>query len=129
VDLVIKKGNQFLLVKRLEQPVKGKWWFVGGRVFLRETLIQAAKRKLKTEINIKSVQSIKFLGVKELSFQKGICDKPMFGIVNVFLVRVGEKDCSNLQVDKTSFGYKWFRKTEKYFSPYLKQFLKLSGFK
>lgn len=129
VDLVIKKGNQFLLVKRLEQPVKGKWWFIGGRVFLGETLIRAAKRKLKEEINIKSFQEIKFLGVKELSFKKGICNRPIYGIANVFLVQLKEKDCQNIRVDKTSAGYKWFKKIGRGFSPYLKQFLKLSGFK
>ena len=129
VDLVIKKGNSFLLVKRLEKPVKGKWWFPGGRVYWGETLIQTAKRKLKEELNIKSFPKIKFLGVQELSYKKGIYNQPMFGIANVFLVGLKEKDCTNIQVDKTSAGYEWFKKIEKGSSPYLKKFLKLSSFK
>lgn len=117
------------MVKRLEKPVKGKWWCPGGRIFFGETLIQAAKRKLKEELNIKSFQKIKFLGVKELFFKKGIYNRPVYSITNVFLVQLKEKDCQNIRVDKTSAGYKWFKKIGKGFNPYLKQFLKLSGFK
>ncbi len=129
VDLVVKKGNSFLMVKRAENPVKGKWWFPGGRLLFNEKLREVVKRKLKEEVNIRNFGRSKFLGAKELSFKKGIFKKPIYGVANVFLVEVAEKDCRNIQVDKTSVNYKWFKEIESGFHPYLKEFLRLAGFK
>lgn len=128
LDVVIKKGDSFLLVKRKELPAKGKWWLVGGRVYWGESLLQTVKRKLREEVNIKSFGKVEFLGIKEMFFKKGLLGKPICGIANVFLVQVNEKDVKNIKVDETSSDFKWFKKIEKSFDPYLKQFLKLSGF-
>ena len=59
VDLVIKKNNQFLLVKRLEDPARSKWWFPGGRVLFNESLKNAVKRKLREELNIRKADLIR----------------------------------------------------------------------
>ncbi len=128
VDIIVKKGNLFLLVKRTEKPVKDKWWFPGGRVLFNESLKNTAKRKLKEELNIKNFEKMKFLGVKELKFRKGDFGKPVYSIVNVFLVEINEKQSNNIQVDDTASEYKWFSKIQKSFHPYLKRFLRLSGF-
>ena len=129
VDLVIKKRNYFLLVKRGEMPVKNKWWFAGGRILFNESLTSAVERKLKEELNIRSFRKIKFLGVKETMFKKSRVGKPTFSINNVFLVEVSNRDVAKIKSDKTMKGYKWFKKIENNFPPYIKQFLKIAGFK
>ena len=129
VDLVVKKKDTFLLIKRLENPAKNQWWFPGGRILFNEKLQEAVKRKLREEVNIKNFQKIQFLGIKEMSFKKGIYKKPICGIANVFLVEVEESDCGGIKLDKTSKDYRWFEGIQKNFHPYLKQFLKLANFK
>ena len=129
IDLVIKKNNSFLLVKRKENPVKDKWWFAGGRVLFNERLVQTAKRKLKEELNIKSFRKIEFLKAEEMRFKKGRFQRPEHNIINVFLVELNEKDCAEIQADQTMQGFEWFGKIEKNFHPYVKRNLKLAGFK
>jgi len=128
VDLVIKMKNSFLLVKRKENPAKNKWWFPGGRVLFGESLIEAVKRKIKEELNIRKFKNIKFLGIEELKFQKGRFNKPVHSIANVFLIELNKKNCFNIQPDQTIFKYKWFNSIQKNFHPYIKKFLKLAKF-
>lgn len=61
VDVIIKNHNEeYLLIKRVNEPLKGQWWVIGGRVLKGEGLEQAAKRKAKEEVGleINNVQSI-----------------------------------------------------------------------
>lgn len=65
VDLLIRdpKGR-FLLGKRVNKPARGYWFNPGGRVFLTETVSDAAKRILKDEAGLKweDATNTKFLG-------------------------------------------------------------------
>lgn len=128
MDLVVKKGDSFLLIKRLENPAKNKWWFPGGRILFNETLDQAVKRKLKEELNIRNFRIVKFLGVKEIGFKKGKYNQPIYNIANVFLVELPEKEEPIVKMDKTMSEYKWFNVVQNNFDPYIKEFLNLSGF-
>jgi len=50
--LVIKEGHM-LLVKRLNEPRKGKWGIPGGRIELGETIYDAAKREVLEECSVR----------------------------------------------------------------------------
>ena len=52
VDLIIKKEGKILLVKRANEPLKGKFWLPGGRVYKNETCEDAAIRKAKEELGL-----------------------------------------------------------------------------
>jgi colanic acid biosynthesis protein WcaH len=53
VDVLVRNPRgEYLLVRRLNEPKKGAWWPVGGRVLQDETLEDAAKRKVREEIGI-----------------------------------------------------------------------------
>ena len=52
VDAVIVYKGNFLLVKRKNQPLKGRWWVPGGRVLKGETMEKAVKRKIREEVGI-----------------------------------------------------------------------------
>lgn len=129
VDLVVKQGNKFLLVKRVEYPVKNKWWFPGGRVLFGESLKGAVLRKLREEINVKKAKEIKFLGIGELKFKRGIFDGPIHSIICLFLVEIGKNRINNIKTDRTSSQARWFHFIQRNFSSYLKKNLKLAGFK
>lgn len=49
--LVIRKG-QILLVKRANEPSKGKWGIPGGRIELGETIYEAARREVLEECSV-----------------------------------------------------------------------------
>jgi ADP-ribose pyrophosphatase YjhB (NUDIX family) len=44
--------DRVLLLKRKNEPAKGKWWFPGGRVYRGETRKEAAQRKLREECSL-----------------------------------------------------------------------------
>ena len=70
VDIIIKKGEKFLLVKRKNKPAQGQWWFVGGRVMRGESLEGAAFRKVKEETGLDIVLK-KIIGVDQTIFKEG----------------------------------------------------------
>lgn len=52
VSSIILNENRVLLIKRGEDPGKGKWSIPGGRVELGETLFEAARREVFEECSI-----------------------------------------------------------------------------
>ena len=50
VDWLIRCDDKYLLLKRKQQPLKGKYWHIGGRLRLDETINQAAIRLQEREI-------------------------------------------------------------------------------
>jgi len=69
VDGLIIKDNKILLLKRLNYPAEGEWWFPGGRVFKNEKLNESIIRKVKEETNL-DVEVIRQIGVCETIFEK-----------------------------------------------------------
>ena len=66
VDILVENpAGEFLLVKRANDPKKGVWWPIGGRVLFGETLADAVARKLLEEAGVKA-DSIAPIGVYEL---------------------------------------------------------------
>ncbi|MFA6524244.1 MAG: NUDIX domain-containing protein [Candidatus Paceibacterota bacterium] len=122
VDLVIlDKKKNFLLVKRANEPAKGKWWFIGGRVNKFETLKKAVARKAKEEIGLK-VKILKCLGVDETIFKNGPFGWPTHTINVVFLV---ELDNKLIKIDYQSKKYEWFSQINNNWPSYIKKFIKL----
>jgi colanic acid biosynthesis protein WcaH len=53
VDVILQNGKgEYLLVKRVNEPKRGRWWPVGGRVLKGETLPVAATRKVREETGL-----------------------------------------------------------------------------
>ncbi len=53
VDILIKvrETEKYLLVRRNEEPMKGVFWPIGGRKYLGESFLEAAKRLCAREIS------------------------------------------------------------------------------
>jgi len=70
VDIIIKNDQEeYLLIKRKNEPKKGEWWVIGGRVLKGETAKEAVIRKVQQEVNLK-VRDIKPIGFYELVHAK-----------------------------------------------------------
>lgn len=52
VGVVVVRGDQVLLVKRGQEPSRGRWSLPGGAVELGETVTQAAQREVREECGI-----------------------------------------------------------------------------
>lgn len=105
VDLLAEdEKGRILLIKRSNEPVKGQWWFPGGRVHFLETREQAAIRKLKEECGLESFQ------VKEMSTDDVILDmpddaNPRHGISTLFHIKVRKQ--GDVVLDSQSHDSDW----------------------
>ena len=52
VDIILRHKNKVLLVKRTNEPSKGVYWPIGGRVHIGESAEAAARRKILEEIGV-----------------------------------------------------------------------------
>ena len=62
VEAIIKKDNSLLFLKRNNPPMKGEWWFAGGRIRKSESFHEALYREVKEETGL-MVDVIRFVGV------------------------------------------------------------------
>ena len=69
VEAVISKDGSLLFLKRNNCPVKGEWWFPGGRIRRGETFEEALHREVKEETGLDIVAS-KFLNVYSRIFEE-----------------------------------------------------------
>lgn len=65
VDLIVRKQEKILLIKRGEEPFKGMWALPGGHIeYGLETLEEAGVRELLEETNLRtSIQDLRLSGV------------------------------------------------------------------
>ena len=130
VDIIIKNNDgEFLLVKRNEEPVKSKWWFVGGRVLKNESLVAAARRKVLEETGLEIESLAKIMGSCELFF-----DGDPFGHMNgthvittCFSANL-LKDNYEVVLDSFHAEYRFFKVIDMKWNEYLVNCLKEAGF-
>jgi colanic acid biosynthesis protein WcaH len=113
VDVVIRNaGGEYLLVKRANEPLKGQWWVVGGRVYKNETLEQAVLRKVKQEIGV-TVHALEPIGYYEDRFEKNSIkmDSPLHAVSVVFSVVIDGQQ--TIKTDGQSLEWKFFKELPK----------------
>lgn len=106
VDIILKHNKKFILVKRKNEPLKGKWWLVGGRAFKAEKTIDTAKRKVWQETGLYA-KDFKLKGVYEDSYPKSAFGVPTSSVSVVYEALVAE---FKPKLDKTSSDIKLFDK-------------------
>jgi colanic acid biosynthesis protein WcaH len=66
IDLLIRKGDKYLIGLRTNEPAKGFWFVPGGRILKDETGSDAVKRISEREIGLTlELEKTKFVGVFE----------------------------------------------------------------
>lgn len=69
VDILVRYKGKYLLIKRLEEPVRDVYWVIGGRVLKNEPLRAAARRKMVEEIGILPYE-MEMIGVYEDQYEE-----------------------------------------------------------
>ena len=106
--LIINDAGEYLLVKRKDEPMKGRWWIVGGRILKGESLTKAAKRKAKEEIGAE-ISLIVPLGFYEEHYKHNIYDLQS-GIHTVSVVFLAVTKQKDFTLDKSSSKWQFSKK-------------------
>lgn len=109
VDVVIQNPKgEYLLVKRVNEPLKAQWWVIGGRVQKGETLEHAVIRKLKEETGLEAER------IQPIGYYEDIFDSNPFGLKTklhcvsiVFLVTFNDRQ--EIKLDHQSSDWKYFK--------------------
>ena len=121
IDLrVVDECGQILLVKRKNEPMRGEWWFPGGRVHYKETRAKASIRKLKEECGLEPLR-IREIGTFDVIFDLASDNLPNHGITTLFEILI--QDSSSLKLDDQSIGADW-RTAQKWQSEQLHEFIR-----
>ena len=104
VDGIITYQGKYLLVKRKNEPLKGRYWTPGGRVYRGEKITDALIRKMKEECGL-DIKIITLMGFYEDFYKKNSLDIDY--VHTVSFVYVASCDTDKITLDDQSSGYKW----------------------
>ena len=111
VEAVISRNDSLLFLRRKINPVKGQWWFPGGRLRKGETLEEALYREVKEETGLEVIKS-KLINVYSRIFD-GRHDISIAYLCNC----KGDKIVLNNEHSE----YRYFKSLPKHIHPYLIQ--------
>jgi|TARA_B100000315_G_C14216962_1_gene424681 colanic acid biosynthesis protein WcaH len=121
VDVFVENDSgEVLMIKRDNEPAKGQWWLPGGRIFKRETIKDAAIRKIREEVGLE-LSDVAIVGAYETIFDEG-----PFGIetgthsVNV-LVKGSVKSFDTMKTNGDHSGAKFFKDIQEDWHSYLRE--------
>ena len=104
VDLIVRHGSRFLLVKRKNEPLKDEWWVPGGRIFKGEMALEAAYRKLQEETGVKPSRGFRFVGYYEDFYDNSAFEVPCHTLSLLYETEVDSKE---VKLDEHSEDFKW----------------------
>jgi len=105
VTAVIIRDGKILLIKRAEEPFKGKWDFPGGYLNHLETPEQALKRELKEELDVEADLCF-IISIPGTSVWK---DQEFAILCHFYLADLGEQD---IKLNRENSSYGWVRVAE-----------------
>lgn len=124
IDVIVLHEGKVLLIQRKEEPEKGNWWFVGGRIHKNEVFGEAAKRKVFEETGLR-VKIIKKMDLYNYKFQRSRFPNLTDGLHTptlVFLVEpIGEV---KIRLDGTILNYRWVTHIEEGLPYFVKRILR-----
>lgn len=106
VDVVIVNRGCVLLLKRSVEPLKGSWYFPGGRLHRGETVIEAAYRVVRQECGI-SIGRPVFIGYEDQRYAADpFGHKKGTRTVGLIFAASTMADVAKIDGNHTSYG--WF---------------------
>lgn len=110
VDVVIRNDKaQYLLARRKNEPLKGEWWVIGGRILHGEAVHHACVRKVLEEAGL-TISDLKFLGFYEDIFNKNSFQLPGPYHTLSLVFETYLKNTQNIQLDSQHSDWGWFDK-------------------
>ena len=109
VDIILRHEDKVLLIKRADEPCKGIYWPIGGRVHKGETVDAAARRKILEEIGIEFKGTLIPIGFYEDNYTESAfeANTEYSSFSLVFVGDLNREAKSRVKLDTTSddFGY------------------------
>ena len=110
VDIFLYHQNKMLLIRRTQEPCKGIYWPVGGRIRKGETAEQAARRLIQSELDIDYAETLTPIGYYEDQYTaNSFMNNTHYHTLSI-VFRGVINDLSNIVLDKTSDDYQLFDK-------------------
>jgi len=104
--------DEILLLKRINEPAKGKFFTPGGRINKGETILEAASRKMYEELGLKiDPNRLVFGGVVEEAYDNGIfgnIDTHYIDLVYGVVLNDNFEE-EKIKLDSQHSEYKWFK--------------------
>ena len=109
VDIILRHKDKVLLIKRSDEPCKGIYWPIGGRVHKGESVDAAARRKILEEIGIEYKGALIPIGFYEDNYtESAFEEKTEYSSFSlVFVGDLNKEAKTKVKLDSTSddFGY------------------------
>ena len=105
---LIYKGNSILLVKRNNEPNKGRWALPGGVVKVGESVEDATRREVKEEVGLE----IGLEGLLDISDDIHYDGKGRVMYHFVLVTHLASPQGGKVKLNSESDEYKWFSPTE-----------------
>jgi len=77
IDICLIHNNRILLGKRINEPLKGRWFTPGGRIFKNETLQECLRRVADFELGIaiEDLPRLKLMGAWDHLYENSFIDQ------------------------------------------------------
>ena len=109
VDIILRHKDKVLLVKRADEPCKGVYWPIGGRVHKGESVDATARRKILEEIGIEYRGKLIPIGFYEDNYTESAfeAETEYSSFSLVFVGDLNKEAKTKIKLDNTSdaFGY------------------------
>jgi colanic acid biosynthesis protein WcaH len=127
VDVVIEHNGKFLVCKRKDEPMKDKYWFVGGRLLKGESAFVCAQRKLNDEAGISwsDVGAIFRVDTFETIFDAGPLNTKSHTINITYHALINTIDCVHINNEDFS-DYRWANGSENFLDDYIKKVITIA---
>lgn len=121
-----KENSKILLFKRNNEPAKGIYFSIGGRLFKNEDFKEGAVRQAKRELRIViNKNKLIFGGVINEICQKSISKNLNTHAVDIYWGYIIEdSDIDKMVLDNQHSEYKWFNVTDNSLHPFMKEKIK-----
>lgn len=108
-----------LLFKRENEPLKGTYFSIGGRLIKNETLEKCAVRQALREVNVEiRKEELLFGGVQEEMHPNSVFEGVSYHAIDVFYgyILTNEK----IELDSQHSDYRWFSVSDEGLHPFIK---------
>lgn len=115
--------TKILLFKRTNEPVKGTYFSIGGRLQKNEKMLDCAVRQSQREVGISVKKSrLVFGGVQEEIHKNSIFKGVSYHAVDIFYGYTLDKE--RIKLDNQHSNYAWFSVTDRALHPFIRSKIK-----